>query len=256
MQTILPDAIVFVFDRVDIPDMTEYNNNGYNVYSVRSDPDPTIPKYRSGEIYAGHTRNTGITFIENKIPDYDAILFIDGDCIPQPELIDSHRYICSSDIPILSCGKRRESDHGWHDRREKFGRLHSIGIFRRDIIINDLSLLKDGLIVWSCNIAMNRKCITLIKQFNDTYFGKSEVFNSHFNGGWGGEDSFLGIMAHAARVFIHVISRGAVEHIYHPPTPQARADESYRFFRDMTDKFKVKLVANPPPISLYITTHQ
>ena len=258
MQTMLPGAIVFVFDRVDPIDVSQYSSCEYRVYGIRSDiPTNKSPKYRDGDIYAGHTRNTGIEFIASTIPEYSAIILIDGDCIPQPELIESHKYISYySDLPILSCGKRREEDYKWRDRREINNRLRSIGMFTRDIIINDASLIKDGLIVWSCNIAMNRRCIELISHMNKTYYGTYEVFNSNFNGGWGGEDSFLGVMAHVCRVFIHVVAKGGVEHIYHPPTSPEMASESYEFFKQMVDAFKLKLVNNPPPIRLFSAIHR
>lgn len=258
MQTTLPGAIVFVFDRVDPIDLTKYSNCEYSVYGIRSDiPGSDSPKYREGDIYAGHTRNTGINFIASVIPEYAGIILIDGDCIPQPELIDSHKYILDyNDLPILSCGKRREENYRWRDRRETNHRLRSIGIFNRDIIINDVSLLKDALIVWSCNIAMNRRCIKLISDMNKKYYGRYELFNSNFNGGCGGEDSFLGVMAHVCRIFIHVVAKGGVEHIYHPPTPPDKANESYEFFKSMMDAFKVKIVNNPPSIDLFSAIHR
>ena len=252
MQTILPYAVVFVFDRCDANELVGVGVRKYNIHYVRSDiPDSSLKK-RPGEIYAGHTRNAGVKFIYSNIPDYDAILFIDGDCIPQPELIESHSYICQySDIPILSCGKRRESDRGWRDRREDFQRLRTIGIFRKDVLITDVSLLKDGLVVWSCNIALNRRCIELIKRFNELYYGESEVFNSEFNGGWGGEDSFVGVMAYVAKVFIQAVARGGVEHICHPPASRDATEESHRFFHRMVDDFKRRLTSNTVPLSIY-----
>lgn len=243
MQSHQPDLIVISLDRVE----NVYNDTKQIKYIVSD-----IPTYcnRPYNMFAGATRNTAISYImKNYI--YDIVVMIDGDCIPQPDLIQSHLNACNKSIPVLSVGKRIEEKYSWIDRRQKNSSLQHLNIFQRDIIINDLSLLRQGLITWGCNLALNKYALKLIIKLNKLLYSEENLFNSIFNGGWGGEDSFLGMQAWIARVFIVVLKSGAVEHIEHLPATNDQFNEQVKVYESSINNLKLKLINNPLPLSFY-----
>lgn len=150
----------------------------------------------------------------------EIFVFIDGDCIPETDLIKSHKRVNSYNVPNLSVGRRREEKHGWKDQRELDPKLATIKLFNKinEFVIQNAELLYSATIVWSCNIAMNLLAVKQLKKLNAHFYGIDEVFNSEFLGAWGGEDCFLGIQAYTARIFITVINDelSGIRHIDHP----------------------------------------
>lgn len=203
---------------------------------------PTLTKRSSSNFFAGYCRNVGIDAAIND--GADIVTMIDGDCLPQQNLLLNHTEQCKYKIPILSCGKRREHKYGWKDRRECDSGIINYGLFRKNTIINDSELLKQCIIVWSCNIAINIDAINRIKKFNEMYYGRSEVFCSDFNGEWGGEDSFLGIQAWICRVIITTTPGSAIEHIDHPPHYSNALDHK-TFFDNMVSDIRTKTFMKP-----------
>lgn len=250
-QTLQINDIVFSFDRAGVlPDVHKAQaTRQYKVHFIRSEV-PEVAHRNEGS-FAGATRNTAISYLDDNGIDYDMLVMIDGDCIPQPELVEGHYQACSLDIPVLSCGKRREKPYGWHDRRETIKELKNINIFRKDVIVNDFSLMKSSLISWGCNLAMNKRAVQLVRKLNNDYFNENTLYNSMFNGGWGGEDTFMGMQAWVTKVFIHVPCLGAVEHIDHPPASSEVVNNQMRVLDSAYATLKIKLIAKPLPISFF-----
>ena len=150
----------------------------------------------------------------------EIFVFIDGDCVPEADLIKAHKRVNSYGLPNLSIGRRKEEKHKWRDQRELDPKIATLKLFSRinEFVIQNPELLYSASIVWSCNIGMNLKSVNQLKKLNEYYYGKSEVFNSEFLGAWGGEDCFLGIQAYTAKVFITVINDelSGIRHIDHP----------------------------------------
>ena len=214
-QTKIPDRVYVLLDRPEqdeIPDLESYLRNissnskiSDNIYVARVLENPIYignPGNPEDPLFlTGHIRNVGI---ELAMEDgCEIFIFIDGDCIPQKTLVESHCKKCEYNIPVLSVGRRRESIYNWSDKREVDPSLMHLNLFReKGVIINNDALLHQSLIVWSCNIAMNFKAIDLLFKFNELYYKRKEVFSSEFLGKWGGEDAFLGIQCNYCRVFI------------------------------------------------------
>jgi len=150
----------------------------------------------------------------------EIFVFIDGDCIPEKDLIKAHNRVNSRGKSNLSVGRRREEKHNWDDQRETEPKLKALRLFSKanEIVIHNPELLYTATIVWSCNVSLNISAVKLLKNLNKIYYGKSEVFNSEFLGAWGGEDCFLGIQAYMCRIFITMINDefSGVRHIEHP----------------------------------------
>ncbi len=240
-QTIKPNIVHLVMDRTDpVPD-SRFANCEFDVEQIQFYP--RANSKRSDGFHAGDARNHGISAAIEA--DADVVVMIDGDCVPQPRLIEGHAMACARNIPVLSCGRRREKKYGWKDQRELMSDLTNIGFFSREIIINDPELLRKCMVVWSCNIAMNINAIVRMEEFNRKYYGVSEVFSSAFDGGWGGEDSFLGVEAWMNRTFIVMNHIASVEHIDHPRLPDSIAISHKKLFESMVDDIRKKTFATP-----------
>ena len=263
-QTRLPDMIYVVIDRPNldrIPNCVAYITNlnasiPVNINVLTIDKQPQNIQRTSDKIFlAGYARNIGL---QEAIKDEcDCFVFIDGDCIPQRELIRSHELLCSYDLPILSIGRRREIKYRGLDSREHHPNLTHLNIFGRNgTLINNPDLIKQCLIVWSCNIGLNLKAVSILTRFNKKYYDKEELFNSEFNGAWGGEDSFLGITAWYCRIFMHTIgeSKSGVEHIDHPRPENIYTINHKQFFEEKCTILKKKIAINPMNLELFSST--
>jgi hypothetical protein len=180
---------------------------------------------------------------------------IDGDCIPQRDLVKGHVEACKLDIPVLSCGRRREKAIKWRDRRETMPHTHNAGFFIKDLIINDVSFITNHLVVWSCNIAMNRSALKRIYNFNLKYYGFNGIFHPAFDGKWGREDSFLGVEAWFTRIFILVNSTASIEHIDHRKQSMLVEVEKNKFFDEMLNDIRLKTSLSPLNLKFFSDSH-
>lgn len=246
-QTTKPNNVHLILDRTELVSDSQFANCEFNVLQTKFYPREN-PARHDG-FHAGDARNIGIDIaIEGGA---DIVVMIDGDCVPQPRLIEGHVIACNRSIPILSCGRRREKKYGWKDQRELIADLTNIGFFSREIIINDPELLRKCMVVWSCNIAMNQSAIIRMKEFNRKYYTKPEVFSSAFDGGWGGEDSFLGVEAWMNRTFIVANHIASVEHIDHPRISDSIAIEHKKLFESMLNDIRKKTVLKPLDLDFF-----
>lgn len=245
-QSVLPECVYVMMDR---PTEKEYEyvkrscesenvRNKYKVYNENK-----LPNYvgRPNDLpdqdlfFAGNMRNLAI---DRAIEDgCDSFVFIDGDCVPEKDLIKAHENVASNGVPSLSCGRRRDIIYNWKDQREIDPALNALDLFNNDtgFIIQKQRLLDRSAITWSCNLGLNIQAIKLLKKLNKKYYGRSEVFCSEFSGTWGGEDGFLGIQANVCNIFINIISeeKSGIRHINHP-RPESKYDEMN--FEDYLEK--------------------
>jgi hypothetical protein len=254
-QSKLPNTIYLMLDRPALDDVKvieEINSHSkLNIKTTVVDDYPSLNK--SDDLFlAPYVRNIGINLA---IQDgCDKFVFIDGDCIPQNKLIESHLNKIKYNVSILSVGRRRESIYRWQDRREFVSELTHLDLFRKNgLLINNPDLLKRSLIVWTCNIAMNLQAIKLVKKLNKKYYNRDEVFCSDFIGKWGGEDGFLGIEAYYCRVFITTIGEknSGIEHIDHPRPEEKYTIKHMEFFNKQVELLRQKIALNPLELNFY-----
>jgi len=197
--TVKPDGVLVVLER---PSPAEINatKHAYTNELVSILVSTSLPEYvgrpqmnfRVPYFCAGHARNLGVKYANDN--GYDAIIFIDGDCYPEPDLIKAHNDLLKSDDPVITVGKRNEAKYGWHDQREKNGNF-PIPIFNKSDRITREAFFVDSGVLWTCNMGINRKAIDLMTSTNQTLYGRDELCSSDFCGTWGGEDGFIGLEA-------------------------------------------------------------
>jgi len=239
-QTESPDSVYLLLDR---PTKEEYkhisdicksktSSTKYNIMVMNDVPEYVgKPTNIPGEslFLTGYRRNTGI---DKAIEDgHEIFVFIDGDCIPEKNLIASHKKSCSVNLPILACGRRKESRFDWKDQRDSDPDLKPINLFKDGgTIIYNVEFLKRSAIVWTCNVSLNLRAVKLLKKLNKKYYGRDELFNSEFLGSWGGEDSFLGLQTVFCKIMVASIS-GADSGIRHIDHPRPNKKYSYDVFQ-------------------------
>lgn len=257
-QTVMPDIIYLMLDRPTPEELsTVHESTGLYDLNVKIIEVNTLPKYMprgygAEPFLAGYVRNKGVE--QALADDCDIFIFIDGDCVPQKDLVSSHVNKCNKSIPVISVGRRRESKYNWRDQREVTNNLMHLNLFSREgVLINNVDLLKNCLIVWTCNLAINKNAIGLIYKFNHRYYGLSELFNSIFLGEWGGEDSFLGITAWYCKIFITTVGElsSGIEHIDHPRPDSKYTINHKDYFLEQVENLKKKVVLNPLSIDFY-----
>jgi hypothetical protein len=215
---------------------------------------PNNIKRQSENIFlTGMARNIGT---ETAIQDGCGLfIYIDGDCVPQKDLVASHISKSSDTLPVLSVARRRERKYRWMDQRETIANISHLQLFsQKGMLVNDPTLLKECLIVWSCNMSLNLAAVKLIRKFNLTYYNRSELFNSNFLGAWGGEDSFLGIQAWYCRIYIQTIGdgRSGVEHIDHPRPKSIYNIDHKKFFEQECDTLRHKVRVAPLRLDFFL----
>jgi hypothetical protein len=254
-----PGKIYALLDRATDDDYNHIkslsDSSSLNIEVIRcpSPPEHLVKREIVGEpFYVGYIRNFGIDKAVND--GYTQFVFIDGDCIPQSGLFQSHFNKLDADIPVLSVGRRREKKYRWKDQREVTPEFTHLDIFRKQgLLINNPELITSCVIVWSCNIGMNLKFVQLLRKFNESYYGRAEVFCSEFLGAWGGEDGFLGVQAWYTRAYITTIGEpaGGVQHIDHPrPTDKYTVDHKV-FFQEELKRLRVKTKLHPLDIDFF-----
>lgn len=150
------------------------------------------PHMLYGEEYfcAGHMRNLAIDYMHRN--GYDTVIFADGDCYPEPNLISGHQDILGRSEPVVTVGRRLEAKWNWADQRQKSPDF-PIDIFKSvPYKVTEEVYYVDSGVVWTCNFGMNMAAIEFLANLNEKLYGRHETFSSDFLGTWGGEDGFIG----------------------------------------------------------------
>lgn len=173
-----------------------------------------IMYYGEEHFLSGYCRNF---CIDKAIADgCDQFVFIDGDCLPEGDIISGYKKYLTCDEARLICGKRDESHFHYRDQRE-FNEYDNIFSEHLTPVTSETAML-DSAVVWSCNIGMNLSAINRLRTINDTLYGKPEVFSSFFLGTWGGEDGFLGAECFYdsdIKIYGLGVGRTGITHIHH-----------------------------------------
>jgi hypothetical protein len=205
------------------------------------------PVDRKGEPFlAGHVRNVGL---ERALADgCDTFVLVDGDCVPEPGLLNAHLRWTTVPAPVMGIGRRRLEGLSWRDPRECSLSVKGMNLFRPEgAVLTMEQVVGSGMVVWTCNLALNRLAVERVRAFNARYYGRSEVFCSEFHGSWGGEDCFLAVESLYAGVFIVTIGAAdaGVRHIDHPNHSSVDREGSDRFYAEQLAQLR-RLVAVDP----------
>jgi hypothetical protein len=184
---------------------------------------------------AGRTRDIGVSYsIDKRLGD--KFLFTDGDCIPSSELVAHHAQQLDVPGPRITCGQRWEtlgpSQTAAYElmKPTSFGELVQGDMrlyaswcrgrvfgFGYDRLVIDPVVFRQSWICWSCNLGMNLAAIQLCWEANGFISGDvKRVFNSAFDGRWGGEDGFVGnILFRYGGSVVALSERSQVTHLWH-----------------------------------------
>jgi glycosyltransferase involved in cell wall biosynthesis len=185
-QTLVPNILLFVFDRCtdDSENILKTTRTDLNVRYIN--------KLSGSNFNAGMTRDYGLAYIETYFPEADTIIFTDGDCVPNENVVSLHYKNVNQKYPIVSCGYRTtETEEGeWiPDQRFKYADMCNDKKLGRVVLTKKHTI--DSILTYSCNFAFNNKAIESCKNINFNISEKNRLFNPEFDGTWGGEDNFI-----------------------------------------------------------------
>lgn len=242
-QTLLPDLLLFVLDRC--------KDNSEEI--LRS----TVCKLRieyitkeTGENFsAGLTRDFGVEYIQKNYPEYEMIVFTDGDCIPSNKLIELHyENIKQSNKSIVSCGMRnKQKESGEWEIDERLSPLWINEFSFNDknsrlIVSNQLTL--DNIFTYSCNFAFNKNAIELCQNINVLLSNSKRVFNPEFDGSWGGEDSFVSHCLYRTGNYILLTTKDCyVDHFWHIESSKIDKNKKLTLQKTLSKKLE-RLILN------------
>jgi len=235
-QSVKPDQVLVV--------------NDHSFLSLRKKTKETelvrvIDSPHKGRVF---TRNHGIEYALRN--EYDTIIFLDGDCIPQDhnfirnylkriknpatavfgmrrhiprprfledfndgmdyEEIQIKKY--PSDLLTANLDKKRRFNN--EDLRIVSGAFEAFNKAKTQNA--KLSLLTTGMIAWSCNFCVTREALQQLNVFRKEYFKADDYFDTvAFGDVWGGEDNVFGMDLLAAGVDIKLTNKSNIYHFMH-----------------------------------------
>ena len=227
-QSVRPDRVLVVMDRPGLVERTAtrkaYSDIPGCEFLVVSSAPETVerPQMRDGlpPFCAGHCRNLALDMLY----DMDLVVFIDGDCIPMDQMLESH--MAAYEEGCVTVGRRTEVKWGSDDQRQCSQR-RPIPIFTKEPnYVTSERYIADSGVVWTCNFGITAGAVKAIKKLSEELYGVSAVFHPDFCGRWGGEDGFLGMECFYGGIPIRttpIMDMDGVSHIEHP-RPSNRYD--------------------------------
>lgn len=220
-QTRHPDCIVCVFEGSD---------QDYEALCITAGKDATClhAHHSFMGFSAGANRDVGISFCRERFGVCDFI-FIDGDCLASPRLVEEHASVLHNNVGVVSCGFRYNRTKPYNnqytlvpDRRLKnYYTKHQVFIPNMNAVAFMPYEILNHDVVWSCNLGVNAKALENIRMTTQPLStNKSRYFCDVFDGKWGGEDTLLGLAGFRSGCVITTLdpSKSWVEHIWHPTT--------------------------------------
>jgi len=220
-QTVKPDRVLVVMDRPSIVERVAVNRAysaipgcEFLAVSTRVNPMgrppmmPGVPPFG-----AGRCRDLALAMLY----DCDLVIFTDGDCIPLPQMVESH--VAAMEPGCVTVGRRTECKWGSHDQREAIA-SRPIPIFTdKPGTVTSERYIADSGVVWTCNFGITGEAVKALSDLNGKLYGHRSVFSPAFAGRWGGEDGFVGMECFYGGIPIRttpVMERDGVCHIEHP----------------------------------------
>jgi glycosyltransferase involved in cell wall biosynthesis len=228
-QTRLPDTFIFVLDRC--------NDNSENILDEFSKQfkSKIITNNNGTGFLAGYCRDLVYTQY-NDLP----VIFLDGDCIPSPELFAQFSEAFCNNIVIGS--RKLETKQGILDDRRTLIPWAKDYIFSPDELkeIDYTFLAKNGLLTISCCLGVSPSICRKIKEINQKLYGVDRLFAPIFDGQYGGEDEFFGLTAMLWELpIVSIPTKHYVLHVEHANTTidyEAKVTEQYTKLVDLADK--------------------
>lgn len=221
-QTVRPDRVLVVMDRPEGNEAGETRKaysavDGCTFLEVEYPPVPLRrPRMRRGipPFCAGYCRDRALDALGD---DYGIAVFIDGDCIPQARLVESH--VVAAVPGCITIGRRREDRWNGMDQRQAY-KSRPIDIFGdTPRVVDSERYVADSGVVWTCNTGFTPGAVSALRELNRRLYGVDAVFHPDFCGRWGGEDGFLGMECLYGGIPMRtcpVIDDDGVVHIDHP----------------------------------------
>jgi hypothetical protein len=240
-QSILPEVLIPALDRASAAEVQAIHRavEGSRLRSSILPMRPEAPSRTERRVLgrepflAGHVRNAAMALAFTTRAD--AVVLIDGDCVPGPRLVEHHARLLASSRPCLTIGPKVHDPAGSAGGSstmaphpgEGWRRLTKSDLRRRDLIN-------------ASNLGLNRAAMTALQDVNLRFRGRAEWFSSEFDGAWGGEDIFLAAQAMSLGVAVVRIqdASAAARHRPHPYHETASFLAAHRHLEEVLSDFE------------------
>lgn len=246
-QTVKPDLILFVFDRCSDDSRQVFLRTKSNVEKR------CLVKSVGNNFSAGMTRDFGLEYIQKEYPNYNSVIFTDGDCIPCERLVELHvDCLSNSNKAAVSCGRRvmkqRDGTIREDERIEnKWTNDYAFTEQNARLLVSKRVTL-DSIFTYSCNFAFNKSAINLIQKINKQISGVERLFNPEFDGSWGGEDNFISDCLFRTNNDILLTSKECyVEHQWHIESDKSNIQKKREIVKRLTDALKNFIITEQLP---------
>ena len=187
-QSMKPNNFIFVLDRC-----TDNSENMINDFSNKYNT--TIIKNEYGlDFMAGYCRDLAYSKFNN-LP----IIFLDGDCIPSPDLFHQFALEFERNKHGILIGSRMLEELSGEQMNDKRyivpwlkGKIFNMN---DNTNISNMFFAKAGMLTWSCCLGITPSAANIISNINEKITGNRRIFSSSFDGRYGGEDDIVGLIA-------------------------------------------------------------
>ena len=206
-------------------------------WNLPGDVGNVIP-LNNGKEFVGRCGNRNSVISHFLGSDYDALVFMDGDCYPDsPDFLGRYETLLSNHDLVF--GTRRHDDVSgldtppsdlltanmdnlWSGNPVDYTDLRvvsgAVRAWKEAMTFNErLDLMLTGMIGWSCNFGFTKRGLAQLRKFQKDTYGMDEgIFDSEaFKDGWGYEDVAMGIDALYAGLDIDITDTVRVGHRSH-----------------------------------------
>lgn len=241
-QTIKPDLVLFVFDRCSDNSRQEFLRQKTSLNLK------CLIKNEGTNFSAGMTRDFGIDYVVKNCPEYQNIIFTDGDCVPSERLVELHVDCLSQSLsPAVSCGRRimiEKDGQDTEDERIQNSWTNQYSFTNRNarlLVSNRVTL--DSIFTYSCNLAFNKSAILLCKKINQLISNSDRVFNPEFDGSWGGEDNFVSdCLFRTGNNILLTSTECYVKHIWHEESSRVGLEIKKQILKRLSNTLKQLII--------------
>lgn len=237
LQSIKPGTFIFVLDRCsdNSESIIREFSNSFNAVIIKN--------LNGSDFMAGYCRDLAYS----KFPNLPAI-FLDGDCIPSPDLFSefSKEFFRNSNGIVLG-SRKLESLTGeiQEDNRVRLPWLKGRIFNEHNTSISNTFFAKPGMLTWSCCLGITPFAANLISNINKTLTGNRRLFSSTFDGNYGGEDTFVGMISMLYNIPISSISTN--HYVLHKWHESSKKEEYQHRIDNECEKLKELAVKTNAP---------
>lgn len=251
-QTVRPDLHIFVLDRC-----TDNTKDLITSFWHTSDDVAILMNTEGSGFLAGRMRDIALEYLNSNGIVTD-VLFVDGDCVLDARTVESaltemqSRICCTINKRILPNPNGTITPEVRETSPLVIGSIFVAG--SNTEVHPENALLEST--TWTCCLGVSAAALCQVQDFMFDLYGSRRIFHPDFDGIYGGEDSFFGLVCMYIGIpIIGIDSNIAVTHIYHSPSTANNSEYQPTYIRLSSDLYSTALRLSLPGV-VHAINHQ